>query len=38
MLLSRGITYYAMLIISAVITLVSHIIGGQEKNLESGGL
>lgn len=38
MLLSRGITYYAMFILSAVITLVTHIIGGQEKNIESGGL
>ena len=38
MLLSRGISYYAMLLISAMITLVTHIIGGREKNIESGGL
>lgn len=38
MLLSRGITYYAMIIVSAVITLISHIAGGRKKNLESGGL
>lgn len=38
MLLSRGLTYYAMLIISAVITLVSHFAKGQRKKIESGGL
>jgi uncharacterized membrane protein YbhN (UPF0104 family) len=38
MLLSRGITYYAMFIISAVITLATHILGGRKKIIESGGL
>jgi uncharacterized protein (TIRG00374 family) len=38
MLLSRGITYYAMFIISAVITLVMHIVGGRKKIIESGGI
>ena len=37
MLLSRGITYYAMIIISAVITLVSYVAGGRKKKIESGG-
>ncbi len=31
MLLSRGITYYFMILISAVITLVSHIVGRRKK-------
>lgn len=38
MLLSRGISYYAMLILSAIITLVSYIIGGRKKKIESGGI
>lgn len=38
MLLSRGITYYAMIIISATFTLVSHIIGGRKKIIENGGI
>ncbi|MDD5935614.1 MAG: lysylphosphatidylglycerol synthase transmembrane domain-containing protein [Clostridiales bacterium] len=38
MLLSRGITYYAMIIVSAVITLVSYLLVSRKKNLESGGL
>lgn len=37
MLLSRGITYYAMIIISATVTLITHMFGGQKKILESGG-
>ncbi len=37
MLLSRGITYYALIIISAVITVLSSFTQKRKKNLESGG-
>lgn len=38
MLLTRGITYYLMLIVSAVITFVSYLWASRKKKLESGGL
>lgn len=37
MLLSRGITYYALIIISALVTVICMITNRQKKKLESGG-
>lgn len=37
MLLSRGISYYALIFMSAVVTLFAHLLGGRNKIIESGG-
>ena len=36
MLLSRGITYYVLIVISAIITLIAHLTSGQKQIKESG--
>lgn len=37
MLLSRGITYYALIAMSAAVTFITHMMSGRKKNIESGG-
>ena len=38
MLFSRGITYYALIVTSAVVTLIEEVMSGRKNKKENGGI